>query len=260
MSHKYPHPETGEKVLSSVTQIISDATDKSAPLSSWAANQVVEWIRKNCVAAVDYPENAARDWYKVWDEDLEQARTHFRDVSQEALDAGSETHHAIEDYLNALLAGKDIKEKIIRTLSGQAANAFGAFLAWADEHELTPIATERTVYGATDGYGWAGTLDLVCRLEGKKYVIDFKTSRACYQEYRYQVAAYRWAIGKDLFFTDHKGRPEGCGILRLDKETGEPEWKDTSKTYEKDLRVFQAMVRLYMERHPRIAKRCKVEP
>ena len=47
----------------------------------------------------------------------------------------------------------------------------------------------------------------------------------------------------------------GCGILRLDKETGMPHFKDTSKTYKSDLNVFNKMEELYFARHPRIAKR-----
>jgi len=255
VTHKYPHPQTGKRVIPSVTQLIGDATDKSGPLTQWAANQVVEWIRENCTAAVDYPQNAGRDWYKVWDKDLDAARFHFRDVSKEALDVGSIVHSAIEEYLKIELldAGRFSKDEYIKSFSQtdnpQVVNAFAAFLQWAEEHDLKPIATEQTVYGQTDGYTWAGTLDLLCVLDGKKYVIDFKTSRAIYaSEYGPQIAAYRSCL---------EG-VEGCGVLRLDKNTGEPEWKDFCKRYEQDLRVFRAMAKLYFLRHPRIAKGCSL--
>jgi hypothetical protein len=41
----------------------------------------------------------------------------------------------------------------------------------------------------------------------------------------------------------------------LNKETGMPTFKDTSKTYKKDLQVFNKMLELYFLKHPRIAKR-----
>ena len=82
--------------------------------------------------------------------------------------------------------------------------------------------------------------------DGKKYVIDWKSSKAIYaSDYGPQIAAYRST------FDD----VEGCGILRLDKLTGEPEWKDFSKRYESDLNIFNKMVELYFARHPIIAKK-----
>jgi hypothetical protein len=257
MTHYY---DKGEHKYPSVTTIIGDCTDKSAPLMQWAANEVVAWIRANCPTIQC---SHFRDIYDVKDSDLEAARFAYKDVSQTALDVGSEVHAAIEKYLNLVVGGMD-SESAIRLIitrvemSCQAANSFGAFLTWADEHELKTIATEQTVYGSH----WAGTLDWVGFLNGKKYVIDFKSSKNYYKEMAYQVAAYRWAVNaKHVGSYVHGFGYEfpndgikGCGILRLDKETGEPEWKDTSRTYEKDLRVFIAMVELYFERHPRIAK------
>ena len=118
---------------------------------------------------------------------------------------------------------------------------FVAFLEWKDEHQLFPLALEETVYGD----GWAGTLDYRGMFDGKQYVIDWKSSKAIYPDSMGpQIAAYKST------FND----VEGCGILRLDKETGLPEWKDFSKRYEKDLKIFNAMATLYMIRHPRIAK------
>jgi len=221
MSHTY---KIDEYKYPSVTTIISDCTDKSGALTQWAANQVVEWIRQSCLA--DSSEGA----YQVFEDQLENARFHFREVSQEALDVGSAVHHAIEHYLRTGREPKIDHE--------QAVNGYLAFLEWADKHELETHRTELTVYSNC----WAGTLDWYGRLNGRMTVIDFKSSKAIYPEYRYQIAAYRSVVGA-----------EASAILRLDKETGYPEYRDYSKSYEKDLKVFQAMVRLYMLRHPRIA-------
>lgn len=135
---------------------------------------------------------------------------------------------------------KDKIECIVPNLSPQAANAFGAFLQWADDNQLEPISAEKTVYGDC----WAGTLDLECTLNGTHTVIDFKTSKAFYPEYRPQIAAYRSATPA-----------KASGILRLDKETGIPEYKDFSKSYKKDIREFELALELYMHRHPRIAQK-----
>jgi len=221
--------KSGDCKLPSVTTIISDCTDKSGPLTQWAANQVVEWIRQN--VPQDMVHSYQKGAYVLYEGDLGNARFHFREVSKEALDVGSAVHHAIEHYLKS---GEEPKDPPEQVLAG-----FIAFLEWADSHQMKTKQVEATVYGDY----WAGTLDWYGVFEGEITVIDFKTSKALYPEYRYQIAAYRSC-------TD----ATASGVLRLDKETGMPEYKDYSKSYEKDLAVFNAMVNLYMLRHPRVAK------
>jgi hypothetical protein len=128
--------------------------------------------------------------------------------------------------------------------SDQVMSGFLAFLEWLGAHKVQSLDAERTVYG----YDWAGTLDLYCKFDGKLYVIDYKSSKAIYDEMRYQVAGYRSAVGDC----------EGCGILRLDKETGYPEWVDTSNTYDEDLSVFNLLTHLWWARNPKKHKLFKI--
>ena len=230
--------------LPSVTTIIGDCSPKDwGP--PWGANMAVEWIRQNC----DF--NNQFYHYIVSDDELESARKNFRDVQQTALDVGSEVHKAIETFTNILIkTGNSLDDYntynfIVEDLSPQAANSFGAFLEWADANEFVPLESEKTVYSDH----WAGTLDCICMLDGKRTVIDFKSSKAHYLgEHGPQIAAYR-SLCEGI---------EASGILRLDKETGEPDYKDYSKRYEKDLAVFNAMVNLYFLRHPIIARKAGV--
>jgi len=220
------YEKDGEK-FASVTTIISDCTNKSDGLIQWAANQTIAWIRENAAPL--------EDGYWIPDENLDKARFNFKKTSQTALDVGSNVHNAIERHL---------KGEPYTLVSPEAKRAFEAFLAWEKEIDLKPISLEQTVWGDR----WAGTLDMVCMLNGKKYVVDFKTSKAFYMtEMGAQVAAYRSRIPE----------AEGSGILRLDKETGMPEFKDFSARYNRDLDVFEKMVELYLLKHPRIAKRFK---
>ena len=235
------------------TNIIGDCTDKSGGLVPWATECFAKWIRDNC------PSDTYPGCYLVCGEELNQARFAYKTVSDKALDVGSEVHNAIETWLKELMNGWHGAPEmhICPKLSPQAHTAFAAFLLWADEHNLKPIELEKTVYGSR----WAGTLDFYGYFDDKLYVIDWKTSKpknkktgkGIYPEMRYQVAAYRIAIEDEI--QDEELYPEGCGVLRLDKETGMPDWNDTSKTFDSDLRVFNRMVDLYFERHPRIAKR-----
>lgn len=228
MVHRY---NKDEWVLPSVTEIEADCTPKEW-YGPWAANMTAEWIRQHCKHKDEKRSIETRD-YLVSENQLDEARKNFRNVSQEALDVGSTTHHAIEHWL------KTNEEP--DTDNDQVISAFLAFLEFYDEHKMEPIWLEKKVYG---NY-WGGTLDFFGRFNGRLYVIDFKTAKAHYpHNHGPQVAAYRSCVLE----------AQGCGVLRLDKESGLPDWKDYSKQYERYLREFNLMVPLFMARHPRIAK------
>ena len=107
---------------------------------------------------------------------------------------------------------------------------------------MKTIEIEFSVYGDY----FAGTLDWYGEYDGKLYVWDWKTSKHHYpNEHGPQIAAYRSRVNAKV---------EGCGVLRIDKETGYPDPKDYSKRYIKDLEHFNLMVPLFMHRHPRISK------
>ena len=55
------------------------------------------------------------------------------------------------------------------------------------------ISTEEFVY--SDEYRYAGTADLVCKLNGETWLIDFKTSNSLHKSYDLQLASYAKALG-----------------------------------------------------------------
>jgi len=207
--------------LPSVTTIISDCLDKSKALTAWSARMVVLYVMAN------YKSKPLRDL-------LLDAQYNYKRLSQEALDIGSAVHGAIERYL----CGKEpyCTKAMIR--------GFCAFQDWLQDKDIETIATEQTISTKL----WAGTLDWKLLLNGKQGVIDFKTSTGFYAGMGEQTAAYR-SVDTDNKFN---------AILRLDKTTGLPEYKDYSKTYERDLTTFRFMVGQYYSRHPRIRKNAGV--
>lgn len=226
MTHYY---SDGEFSKPGVTSIIADTQDKSNALLPWATRMVCDWIKINC--SKKYSESGS--YYRVYNEEFDMAQSNYREVSQTALDIGSEVHHSIENWL---LHKKEPLNPRDEVLAG-----FVAFLEFYDEHKMKPVDLEFSVIGDC----WGGTLDFYGWFNEKLYVIDFKTSKYHYpNEHGPQIAAYRSALNKPC---------DGCGVLRLDKLTGLPDFKDYSKRYEKDLKHFQLMVPLYMHRHPKIA-------
>ena len=222
-----------------VTEITSNVTDKSGALTQWAANMVVEWIRQHAKFMHGiYKDPAGRETvfhYNVTDEQLNQARFNFRKVSQEALDVGSQVHEAIMQYF------KTGKEPV--NPPEQVANAFLAFLEFKDEHKLETMLVEERLF-ADD---WCGQLDWYGLLDDKTYVLDWKSSKGHYRDMRIQAAAYRKLLIEG-------GYPcEGHGVVRLDKETGIPDFKDHTEHYQKDANEFFLSKMLWMARHERIA-------
>ena len=236
MPHRYPH---NNFIKPSVTEIISASNDKSPALMPWAARMVCVWINQNCPKP-PRGNSLSGDDYCVSEEDLDNARKNYRDVSKDALDIGSTVHADIEHWLKT---GKEPQNPRDEVLS-----AFVAFLEFFDAHKMKTLEIEFSVYGDY----WAGTLDWYGEYDGKLYVWDWKTSKYHYpNEHGPQIAAYRSRVNAKV---------EGCGVLRIDKTTGYPDPKDYSKRYLKDLEHFNLMVPLYLHRHPRIAKAAGFQP
>ena len=108
-----------------------------------------------------------------------------RQIRDEAADAGSEAHRAIELYI----LGEDVPE-----LSEKAQASFDNFLEFVKEYEPTWEASELTVYNQTHKY--AGTLDFIANIPalGEGLTLgDIKTGKGVYPEVALQLAAYRFA-------------------------------------------------------------------
>jgi len=196
-----------------VTTILGEL-GKGNALLQWAVNCAVQWLEEN-------------------PNDFDGAKKHWRDVSKEAMDIGSEVHNLIEQYIKMRIIGKNIDYH--GKYRSEVENGYLAFLEWEKNNIDKWIESEMTIYN--DKYWYAGTLDAVAKLKNNKiYVIDFKSSKGFYDDYVLQISAYRNAYGKNT---------DGMGILRLDKETGLPEWKDYSQKYEQSIEAFHYLVQFY---------------
>jgi hypothetical protein len=209
----------------SVTTILG-VLSKGDPLLGWAAKCAVQYVRENHTAA-------------GLETALKLAEFSWREMRDEAADIGSEIHDLIHKYIKF---GKDAAG-IMRP---EVENGFLAFLDWEKEHKIKWISTELQVVSRV--HGFAGTLDAICLFNGKKYLIDFKSSKGFYDGFDMQLAAYRIGAAE-------LGHPtEGCGILRLDKTTGDPEWKDFSDKQDQAGAAFVALVRFYYLQKNRMLK------
>lgn len=198
---------------------------KGDALLGWAANCAIGYAKKQIESGVE-PLLALQD-----------AAGNWKSVRNEAADIGSEIHDLIHKYIKF---GRDVTGNI----RPEVANGFLAFLEWESRHKVEWHKTEMRVTSRV--HGFAGTLDATCSLcpnpessERKKYLIDFKSSKGFYDGFDMQLAAYR--VGA----AELGEQTEGCGILRLDKETGIPEWKDYTDKQNNAEAAFLALLRFY---------------
>jgi hypothetical protein len=200
----------------SVTTILG-VLGKGDALLDWSARCTAQYIREN----VD----------KVGIEKaLELAPAFWREAREEAADIGAEIHDLIHKYIKF---GRDATG----AMRPEVENGFLAFLEWEKIHDVKWIETEKTVISKK--HGFAGTLDAICMFEGKRYLIDFKSSKAFYDGFDMQLGAYRIAAA------EMECKTEGCGILRLDKTTGANEWKDFTDKQDQAGAAFLALARFY---------------
>ena len=126
---------------------------------------------------------------KGWDE-AEAAKS-------AAGDKGSKVHLAIEMILNGEEFRIDTKvlnkyTEQLEDLTYEELQCVKSFCDWRAETKPEILATETTIF--SDIHGYAGTVDLVCKIEGVPYVIDFKTSKQVWREHELQISAYRMAL------------------------------------------------------------------
>ena len=205
--------------LPSVTTILG-VLDKPA-LIYWAVNCYHDYL---AARSGDYAELLAA---------IEDGKREFRNVSQQAKDVGTQVHEAIEAWL---------KRGEFLALEGQAAIAFDAYLEWEQQHKLERIQAEVPIYSRAHRY--AGCSDLICRIDDRDDLIllDYKTSKGIYDEYYMQCAAYREGYNETA--TDSK--VTASAILRLDKETGMPEFDDcANRDHLIDFARFKSLTAYY---------------
>lgn len=118
---------------------------------------------------------------------LKQMGTSADYIVKQAAQEGTQVHEMIEDYLN----GKELN--FLNSLGNPAYNpdVWQMFLRFVDFWETyDPKLIETEVHLFSDELKVAGTCDLVCEIDDKLWIIDFKTSNHLQTTYDLQTAVY----------------------------------------------------------------------
>lgn len=161
---------------------------------------------------------------------------------------GSAVHQLTEDYDNGLechLLGENGQPKY-------SLEEWGMFEKYVDfSQTLQPDNQLIEQQILSPQLGFAGTIDRVCVINGKKYLLDIKTSNGIYNSYWLQLAAYEQALiresgilcdGVAILWLNAKTRTkkdlQGVGWQLVIKENTSEEWH-----------LFKAVHKLWLAEH-----------
>lgn len=158
--------------------------------------------------------------------------TKYRD---KAADVGTITH--------LLLMGHLTKQEVDLTEYAKqdidtAMKCMESFLEWEKAHTLEPILVEKPL--SSEIYGYGGTPDFFGLVNGVPELLDFKSSNGIWNEYFYQLAAYRQLIIEAGYKDLNRAR-----ILRFSKESG-TDFEDRLITgFDKEFQLFHHCLSIY---------------
>jgi len=136
-----------------------------------------------------------------------------KQIAAEAAAIGTDLHHYIKTDL------ENNKDVVIQSKVKDLEICIANYHKIKQELELEPIYIEQLVH--SDKYKYAGTLDLVTRSKHGILLLDWKTSKAIYFDYKLQLNAYYQAL-IEWSEVNNRESVEGLNvqlcIARCDKE------------------------------------------
>jgi len=162
--------------------------------SGWNKQVLMAWARREAMAGQD--------------------PTAIADVAK---DIGTLVHYMIECHIDSKIKGFKINydsSHFSVNAADKADTAFIAFLEWEERQKIQYNAIELKLISEKMMFG--GTMDLAAVINGKNCLVDFKTSKGIYSDYKIQMAAYGAAFMEmwpDSKFDEYH-------IIKIGKEDG----------------------------------------
>lgn len=185
-AHRYKVAIDGEKAkpVPSVTTILGQ---KAKNLLNWAQGCCADRFMELMQDRKQMPSNEELLAMK------EEVRKAPQAVSEKAMEAGTQIHTIVENYLRsgASKSNQSIQHGI-EDLPLNAKMALSSFEAWIRKNNVYPLVLERLVYSKKHNY--VGQVDNVLVVNGRVGVWDIKTGKSFYSEVILQTAAYASAL------------------------------------------------------------------
>lgn len=202
---------------------ITGMLDKSGPLMGWAMKEAEKFL------LAEWAPGRVYDQVEINDVARRMKRAH-KDSLAKAADIGTMVHDLAERDARGLELPAVHNEKVLA--------CFEEYKAWRDRHLEEVIEAEFRCMSREHFY--AGTSDLDCVIDGRRSIVDFKTSSGAYPEMGMQLAAYQYAR------TEEHGHEYATRyIVRFPREGGDFEVAEYPE-FERDLAAFLACRQLYL--------------
>ena len=193
-----------------------------------------------------YPKNG---FFHAWLKDV----GHNSDIiARKAADEGTQVHNAIE----AFLEGKEIKWMDDKGHAIYNLDVWRMILRFSDfwkTHNPELIASE--IHLLSHEYKYAGTCDLVVKLNDKVWLLDIKTSNSLHTSYNLQLSAYAKAWNEK-----YDDKIEETGIIWLKSSKRGPKegklqgngWEiiQGDKTVDEYFTMFKNIYEIYLLENP----------
>ena len=219
--HTYTY---NNEIIQGVTGVCS-VINKPA-LVPWVAKVSHDFLINNYKPGKIYDETEIAELA----DDMKKA--HRRQTTK-AANIGTIAHNYIEGAIKYKLGINDNPPE--KPINEQALNAINAYADFAKEYDIEYHASEPKVYSKLHRY--AGTLDIDATINGKRCIVDLKTSNGIYPEMWLQTAAYQQARQEELGV-----KYDERWILRIGKD-GTFETR-VSTQFNEDIKAFVAALTL----------------
>ena len=189
----------------------------------------------------------------MWMKEVGNKADEIRDAAGKR---GSSVHQLTEDYdqgIECTLLDEYGKPKY----SLEEWAMFERYVEFSVNHKPEHHLIEQTFISS--GLGFAGTIDRVCTINDKTYVLDIKTSNGIYNSYWLQLAAYRELYNSIVDYGNVLPKIDGVAILWLNAKTrtsgkdGAVQGKGwqmvTEMNTQKQWSLFQAVQQLWHAEH-----------
>jgi len=149
-------------------------------------------------------------------------------------EVGTLAHQMIVDYFNKV---KTDTSEYSQSQIDLAENCLLSFWEWEKGHKIEVIMAESQL--VSQEYGFGGTIDCFCKLDGQPTLLDFKTGKAIYPEMFCQLAAYEQLLAESGQLI------EVTRILRIGRDNDEGFEERTISKLDKQWQVFLNCLSIY---------------
>jgi len=187
-----------------------------------------------------------------WAHNLGMQGIDYRDVRDNAASSGTMAHSLVENHIRGMPTELDGNTEVERN----ALAAFDAYLSWERQTKLE--ITHQEVQLICPEYKFGGALDALGIIDGKRPLLDWKSSNAIYADYLIQIAAYGHLVEHGFICEGGKATDRKLGIkidggfhlCRFSKEHGDfshhyfPNLDDGWQAFKLERELYEVMKQL----------------